>query len=64
MNDLLKDLAAIPSFDLEVVGWGWQDLVEQKWGDAADYLQRNDQLPGDWIRSEDVISLLKKHNLL
>ena len=64
MEELLKDLAALPSYDMECHGWNGDEMVEQKWANAAEYLKDHSALQGEWLRSEDVIELLKKHHLI
>jgi len=64
MNNLLKDLATLPSYDMECRGYNGDEMIKQKpWADV-DYITNHGELAGDWLRSEDVIELLKKHNLL
>ena len=63
MNDLLNDIIALPSFDAECHGCFGDEMVKQRPSTMED-IQRWGEHTGAWIRSEDVILLLKKHNLL
>jgi hypothetical protein len=67
MNDkekFITELLALPSYDMECHNYNGDEMVQQRFWVDADYLLKYGHLSGEWVRSEDVVELLKKFNLI
>lgn len=63
-NELINDICNIDSYNMECGNYYWDEMVRQhKWADK-EYILKNLQMSGDWIRVEDMLDILRKHGII
>lgn len=63
-NALIDDICSLPSYEMECRGYNGDEMIRQKnWADK-EYILKNLQMSGDWIRAEDMLDILRKHGII
>lgn len=63
MTNLLEKIHNLPSYSLECHGYQGDEMIKQK-PLGLEYLQKYNDVAGDWFSAQDILNLLKEHGLI